>query len=120
VLEGREKDLHKDVCSSEKLTAMLKQEASTFVALLLRSTIHRGLYRVTNIRGTASPGAWSVGVASSVGVAARRAREIERPTSRNLVGVVLELSADAGLVEVSSTLGVIFAAKLLFITSDKH
>ena len=90
-----EEDLHRDVWSSEKLTAMLKQETSIFVALPLSSTIHTGLYTVTNTRGTASPGAWLVGVASTMGVAAKRAREIERPTSRNLVGVVLEFSAFA-------------------------
>ena len=114
-----EEDLHRDVWSSEKLTAMLKQETSIFVALPLSSTIHTGLYTVTNTRGTASPGAWLVGVASTMGVAAKRAREIERPTSRNLVGVVLEFSADDGLFGVS-TLGELFAIKLLFITSDKH
>ena len=113
------RDLHRDVWSSEKLTVMLKQEASIFVALPLSSTIHTGLYTVANTRGMANPGAWLVGVASSMGVAARRAREIERPTSKNLVGVILELLEDDGLFEVS-TLAALFATKLLFTTSDKH
>ena len=97
----RERDLHKDVCSSEKLTAILKQDASSFVALLLSSTTHTGLYTVANTRGVASPGVWLVGVVLSVGIAVSRAREIERPTSRNLVGVVLGFLAAECLGEAS-------------------
>ena len=89
----RERDSHKDVCSSEKLTAILKQDASSFVAPLVSSTMHMGLYTVAKTRGVASPGAWLVGVVSPVGVAVRTDNEIERPTSRNFVGVVLGLSA---------------------------
>ena len=118
--EREMRDLHKDVCSSEKLTAILKQEASSFVALLLRSITHTGLYTVPNMRGVASPGAWLVDTPSSVGVTVRRDSEIECPTRRNLVGVVFEVSA-AGLIgEFSSTLGALFATKLFFITSDKQ
>ena len=97
---------------------MLKQDASSFVALLPSSIIHTGLYTVANMRGVATLGAWLVGVTSSVGMAARRDREIEHPTSRILDGVGLELWG-AGLVgEVLPTRGALFATKLFFITSD--
>lgn len=74
--------------------AMLKHEASIIVLLVLTSMTHKGLYKAASMKGVAILGETG-GVASSVGVVVKRAREMERPIRIHLNGVsfLAELSA---------------------------